>query len=214
MVDHCERSQGASETEGPNGFIAFEPGVDLVRAGFVGLLARAVRVSRLVAPVDRALVTLVGIDALTLLTAQLLAANTPTVRVLAHDDADLARCDRWGIRHRAIADAGLRHDQDVVVLGRTTEADMAWVAGLLRPRGRIVVTESAAEMTGLSPRTIADGELMISGVRGGSLHEAAAMLADRGGPDIDGLGFEVLRGGTPPNDRGSRFGRIEIYAPA
>ena len=54
---------------------------------------------------------------------------------------------------------------------------------------------------------------MVAGVRGGSLHEAAAMLADRTGPDVDGLGFEVQRG-TAPSDRGSKFGRIEIYTPA
>jgi len=212
MTDHCE--QPRADRIDPEDAIRLPSGTDPARAAFVYPLARALRITRFVAPDDRSLITLIGCDAHTLLAAQLIAAHSPKVRVLALHDADIERCDRWGIRHRSLADAGLRNDQDIVVLGRAdtshTQLPPDVLPGLLRPRGRLIFTESAGE-TPLTPASVVAGEFLVSGVRGGCLLEAAEMLASPRCPDFAGLQFEIRR--ESPAERPARFGSVLLTAP-
>jgi len=194
LIDHCEAPNRGGPIDGSSA-VRIDSSVDIEQAAFVGLVARASRIAQFAAAGPSTLITLLGSDACTLLTAQLLARVAPRVRVLATDDCDLERCDRWGIRHRGLADAGLRGDQDVVVIGGFGSPDVfATAAGLVRPRARIIVTE-ASEFDAAAARTIVSREVIVAGIKGGSLHDAAALMATGGGPDCEGLGFEVRSGG-------------------
>ena len=228
LIDHCERPL-KRERPGPghlgtdSGCTERVPTVEaevvplgalrIERAAWVGVVARAMRIAQFASASESTFITLLGSDACTLVAAQVLAIAAPRVRVLAEDDGALERCDRWGIRHRALGAAGLRGDQDVVIVGGCVAPDvLAMAAAHCRPRGRIVLTESFAGAGASVHSTVAGvvaRELVVAGVRGGSLRDAAAAMMGGRGPDTEGLGFEVFTGpGEGSLIGASRFGRV------
>lgn len=121
-----------------------------------------------------------GVDAL--LCAQVMVKLNASVRVLGSRPEKFTLCEKWGIKHRHNAEAGRRHDQDIVVDCTGTPAGLALAMQLVRPRGKIVLrgdgvpaSETARSDLDLSP--LVENEIELIGARCGNVVDAAARLA-------------------------------------
>lgn len=176
--------------------------VDDEIAVFANLIATALHTARRIAIEGKPYVTVLGESALALLTAQVLARRNASVRAIGADVERLALCERWGVKHRPLADIGRRRDQDVVVVcpgavrGAVAET-------LVRPRGSIVVLDPHAE---LDAEAAVRDELTILGTWGGSVVEAVSALA-RGEVDATGL----ASGRTTLDDAGPALERLRNH---
>lgn len=159
-------------------------GVDDDDAVMCHAVGRSLRAAHVAGADGRRFVTVVGDSAEAILTAQALARSSTTVRIVGDDPDRLARCERWGIKHRASADVGRRGDQDVVVESTGSATGLALALGLVRPRGLVVSTAAPREPHDLAPAH--EREVTLSFVRAGSITEALAALARR---QIDAAGL-------------------------
>lgn len=108
-------------------------------AVFAEPLAAAIHASRIVNLEGKAYVTVLGDNLSAMLCAQVMAKLNRSVRVLAESDRRFHLCEKWAVRHRTLADVGLRNDQDVVI-ECTGRPDMVALAmRLARPRGSIIL---------------------------------------------------------------------------
>lgn len=169
--------------------------VDDDAAAYASLLAEAFHATSLLHLEGKAFVTVIGDTPAGLLCAQLMARRNASVRLLGRDEARLAVCERWGVKHRPLEEAGRRGDQDVVVdaTGGVWGFDAA--IGMLRPRGQLLLLATptpavshGGAVSADSPTldAIAAKEITLIGARGGRLADALRALA-RDEADVVGL---------------------------
>ncbi len=153
-------------------------------------LSEALRLAGLVAVETKPYVTVVGDDAVALLCAQVLFARNAAVRVLGQAPERYTRCEKWGIKHRHVSDAGRLADQDVVLVVDPTDDALRVAAGLVRPGGRVVIGGGVTGATGVQPDdspslpvdAIIQREARVIGARGGKVIEALGALANSAVP--------------------------------
>ncbi|MFK7959944.1 MAG: alcohol dehydrogenase catalytic domain-containing protein [Phycisphaerales bacterium] len=150
-------------------------------AVFAPLLASALQVRRQVSIPGKPYVTVLGDGPLGLLAAQVLMPMNASVRVLGRYSEKLARCERWGIRHRHVDDVGRRGDQDIVVdcTGRSEGIELA--AQLVRPRGTVILKSLVGPGGRLVPGADLDplvmSEVSVVGSWFGPIGDALRLLA-------------------------------------
>lgn len=113
--------------------------IDDEAAVLATLVARALHAANLVHVESRLYVTILGDTALALLTAQALARLNKSVRLLGSRPERVALCERWGVKHRLIEEAGRRQDQEVVIDCTGAAANLRLAMQLVRPRGVILL---------------------------------------------------------------------------
>lgn len=151
--------------------------------------------------------------ALALLIARVLSLSNRSTRVLSSSPAALGVCERWGLKHRPVEDAGRRQDQDVVVVcapPRDAGAGVRTATQMVRPRGTVVLVsptlleplppgkpfpepedgEGQVRAPDLTPLMV--GEIQLVGCRDGpvaasALSEALGLLQPGGGVDVASL---------------------------
>jgi len=165
-------------------------------AVFAVPLAAAIHASRIVRLEGRTFITVLGDGLDALLCAQVMAKLNHTVRLLATREDRLAIAERWGVRRRPVGEAGLRHDQDVVIDCTADPAMVARAFGMVRPRGTVVLKQEplplplstpgpgAAPGPNLTPVIL--NELELVGASLGRVAEAVPELAS-GELDLTGL---------------------------
>jgi alcohol dehydrogenase len=127
-----------------------------------------------------------GVDAL--LCAQVMVKLNASVRVLGLRPEKFTLCEKWGIKHRHSAEAGRRHDQDIVVDCTATPAGLALALQLVRPRGKVVLCATASPPLGAASRAgtsdkpldlspLVENEIELLGARCGNPADAIARLA-------------------------------------
>lgn len=159
-------------------------------AVFAFAAGAAVHAARLAG--GRGLITVLGDGVMGLLCAQVLARQSPTTRLLGRNPERFSRCERWGIKHRHVGEAGMRHDQHVVVECTGTPEGLATALSFVRPRGRIVLKSAPGLVEGGAARAGTDlsaavlGEVELLGAGIGSIAEGLAAI-ERGIVDVHGL---------------------------
>ncbi|MFI4898599.1 MAG: alcohol dehydrogenase catalytic domain-containing protein [Phycisphaerales bacterium JB059] len=149
------------------------PAIDEESAAMSVVLSRALHLARMVATETKPYITILGDNAIALLAAQSLHAINASVRVLGTREARFMLCEKWGIKHRHLDDAGRRFDQDVVLVCERTPAMLDAAMGMIRPRGRVVLSgdpepaPGAAEDLGLDATRLVEQEIRVMGARGG-----------------------------------------------
>jgi threonine dehydrogenase-like Zn-dependent dehydrogenase len=146
------------------------------------LLAEAVHASRITRIEGKPFVTILGDGLVALLCAQVMTKMNASVRLLGENPARFGLCEKWGVKHRAITEAGLRQDQDIVIECTGTAAGLERAMGMVRPRGRIVLKHESVPTpgsigagTGPDLTPIIMNELEVVGARCGSPGEALAL---------------------------------------
>ena len=151
-------------------------------------VATALHAAQVIRVEGKAYVTVLGDDVVALLCAQVMKRLNASVRVLGQRADSLRVCERWGVKHRHVDEAGRRQDQDVVVVCETTRECLETAAGMVRPRGKVLIVGT----TGVGDAGEADltpliaNELEVMGVRGGSMVDAVAAMT-RGEVSVVGL---------------------------
>jgi len=162
----------------------------------------AVHTARLLRLDSKSYVTIIGESVESLLTAQVMARENHSVRLLARDPAHLDLCERWGVRRRHTDEAGRRHDQDVVLVSDATPESVDLALGLVRPRGTIVLRSAVLQRPGQAPqpfepttdepcpgldlRDAIDREITLIGARCGPVRVGLQTLT-QGTVDLGGL---------------------------
>jgi threonine dehydrogenase-like Zn-dependent dehydrogenase len=153
------------------------------QAVFTTLLAEALHASRITRIEGKPFVTILGDGPVALLCAQIMTTMNASVRLLGEHPSRFGLCEKWGVKHRAVHESGLRHDQDIVMETTGTAVGLERAMGMVRPRGRIVVKHEAIPTPGnpagangpdLTP--IVMNELEVVGARCGTPSEALALL--------------------------------------
>jgi threonine dehydrogenase-like Zn-dependent dehydrogenase len=153
--------------------------VDDDAALFALPLAAALHCAQHVHLEGKTYITVLGDDAVALLGAQVMAKRNASVRVVGDDVGRLELCEKWGVRHRPLADVGRRADQDVVIECTGSAERLRTAARLVRPRG-VIVCRGGAEVAGEHgppASAIVEHELTIHGSRGYPIAEALRLLA-------------------------------------
>ncbi|MEL7472028.1 MAG: alcohol dehydrogenase catalytic domain-containing protein [Planctomycetota bacterium] len=172
--------------------------IDDDAAIFAEALAAAVHVGRVVRVVGKPYVTVLGDGVEGLLAAQTLARQNASVRVLGRRPHKFGLAEKWGVKHRDVAEVGLRADQDVVVEATGTPDGLRQALGLVRPRGKVVLMGNALSAApagafgfhDLAP--VVAGELELIGARGGAIADGVAHLAE-GHTDVHSLITKRMR---------------------
>ncbi len=164
--------------------------VDDDRAVFAEPLAAALQAARQLTIEGKPYITVLGDGTLGLLMAQVMARLNASVRLVGRYSEKLARCERWGIKHRHVDDVGRRADQDIVVDCTGSPAGLDLAMKLVRPRGTIVLKTMHAPrpdaMAALDLSPMVMKEITLLGSRSGPVAEAVAMLG-RGDVDVVSL---------------------------
>lgn len=154
------------------------------QAVLTSLLAEAVHASRITRIEGKPFVTILGDSLVALLCAQVMTKMNASVRLLGEHPARFGLCEKWGVKHRAVSEAGLRQDQDIVIECTGTPAGLERAMGMVRPRGRIVLKHETVPTPGSSGHgpgadltPIVMNELEVVGARCGSPSEALALQA-------------------------------------
>lgn len=157
------------------------------------LLAVAVHAAQATRIEGRPYVTVLGDCPLALLLAQHMTRLNASVRVLGEHPARFTLCERWGIKHRHVMEAGRRHDQDVVIESTGLASMYEAAFGLLRPRGKLVALAGAsgsdddrgANGVKMLPGIEAEVEILgISDATGSGTLSTAAAILERGEVDV------------------------------
>ncbi len=204
LSTHCRelKLMGADRRDGALATFIAAPRTSIARipasldddhAAFAWLAACALQTAHQLTIEGAPYITVLGDGPLGLLTAQALAPLNASVRVIGQRPEHLERCERWGVKHRPLADIGRRSDQDIVVLC-TDDADGLSVAlSLVRARGTVLVKTTPA---GGGPgrddlARIVHDEIRVLGSRSGSMAEALRALERR---ELDVVGLIGRRG--------------------
>jgi threonine dehydrogenase-like Zn-dependent dehydrogenase len=157
-------------------------------------LAAAVHLAHLVRA-DAKYITILGDNLPALLAALTLSAHNRSARLLGSRPERLALCDRWGLKHRPLDEAGRRQDQDVVIDCTGAAAGLRLALQYVRPRGTIVITspggtfpstagvpsaaEPAADWAAPVDLSLAvTNEVHILGSRDGSISDGIAFMLE------------------------------------
>jgi threonine dehydrogenase-like Zn-dependent dehydrogenase len=148
--------------------------IDDDRAAFALAVAAAAHLPHLLRVEGKPYVTILGDSAAALLAAQVMVRVNASVRVLGSDPAKFTRCEKWGVKHRHMAEVGRRADQDIVVdcTGSPDGLDLA--LHLVRPRGKVVLT---APTPASSLASLVEHEIDLIGARGHNFPDALTLLA-------------------------------------
>lgn len=156
--------------------------VDDDRAVFAGALSAAAHVPQLLRVEGKPYVTVLGDSAEALLTAQVMARLNASVRLLGIDPTRFSLCEKWGIKHRHMAEVGRRADQDIVVDWTGSPDGLDLALHLARPRGKVVLGAACAAPC-VAMGSLVENEIELIGARGGSVADAVGYLA-RGEIDV------------------------------
>ena len=152
--------------------------IDDDQAVFTEPLAAACQIMRQLTIEGRPYITVLGDGRLGLLCAQVLSSLNATVRCLGKHTEKLQLCEKWGVKHRHVDEAGRRQDQDIVVDCTGSADGLTTAMQMVRPRGTIVLKTTVApggEAIDLSPLVI--HEINVIGSRCGPFSEALARLS-------------------------------------
>jgi len=114
-------------------------GVDDDHAVFAEPLAGALHAAKAFRVEGKPYITVLGDGKMGLLVVQAMARLNASVRLLGRHPEKFGLCERWGIKHRHIDEAGRRQDQDVVVDCTGTADGLATAMAMVRPRGKIIL---------------------------------------------------------------------------
>lgn len=157
------------------------------RAVFAVPLGAALHAASLAKLEGKVFVTVIGDSLEAVLAAQVMAQRNASVRLLGRRPQRLSVCEKWGVKHRHIDEAGRRADQDLVLSFSGNDVDLDVALRLARPRATVVVAERVA-WTGAQEALVPlrEGEMTLIGARGVRLAEAVSLLAG-GGIDVMAL---------------------------
>ncbi len=159
-------------------------------AVFAEPLASALHASQQVRIEGRPYVTVLGDGAIALLCAQVMSRMNASVRVLGSSPSRMALCERWGVKHRPLEEAGRRADQDLVIVCTQATRGLALALELVRPRGTVLLKSGLSAGAGLDVPVdltpIVTNEIEIVGSRCGRISEAITVL-QRGTVDVVSL---------------------------
>lgn len=158
-------------------------------AALAAPIAAALHLAQMIRFEGKPYITVLGDGLEGLLCAQVLSKLNASVRVLGKHEERMRWCERWGIKHRHVAEPGRRRDQDIVVDATGRGDGVRTALGFVRPRGTVLVlsppgggmARDAGDLSGAW-----HDEITLMGSRGGSLAEALAKL-ERGEVDVTGL---------------------------
>lgn len=166
------------------------------RAAFAHPIACAIHAAHMLRSDNKAFVTVLGDGLGALLAAQALARVNKSVRLLSNKRDRARLCERWGVRHRPVNEAGRRQDQDAVVDCTGTAAGLRLALQFVRPRGTILLQsplgmfphppgrplgEVAGEgdtLGGLDLSIASANEVQIVGCREGPIPDALTLMAE------------------------------------
>ncbi|MEM8738228.1 MAG: alcohol dehydrogenase catalytic domain-containing protein [Planctomycetota bacterium] len=155
--------------------------VDDDHAVFTEPLAAAFQVLRQLTVEGRPFITVLGDGRLGLLVAQVVNTLNATVRVVGKHEEKLRLCEKWGIKHRRLADVGLRQDQDIVIDCTGSPRGLETAMQMVRPRGTVVMKTTTAPpgpgepAVDLSPLVV--HEITLLGSRCGPIPDALEALS-------------------------------------
>jgi threonine dehydrogenase-like Zn-dependent dehydrogenase len=165
-------------------------------AAFAEPVAAALQVRQQLRIEGKPFITILGDGRLGLLVAQVLAGMNASVRVIGKHPGKLALCERWGIKHRLLADVGLRNDQDIVIDCTGSAEGMGTALSMVRPRGKIMLKTTVAPDASIRCQDllaqIVINEIEVLGSRCGPMNEAVIALT-RGEIDVVSLISKRLR---------------------
>ncbi|MHB1157940.1 MAG: MDR/zinc-dependent alcohol dehydrogenase-like family protein [Phycisphaerales bacterium] len=156
------------------------------QAVFVEPLAAACQLLQQLHVEGRPFITVLGDGRLGLLVAQVLTTLNATVRVVGKHPEKLARCEKWGIKHRLLADNTPHADQDIVVDCTGSASGLQLAMKMVRPRGKIVLKTTVADQAGVDLSPLVINEIELIGSRCGPFPHALSMLAE-GRVDVTSL---------------------------
>ena len=151
--------------------------VDNDRAVFTEPLAAACAILQQLRVEGRPRVSVLGDGRLGLLVAQVMALHNATVRVIGKHEAKLARCERWGIKHRLASEVTPRADQDIVIDCTGSSSGLQMGMAMVRPRGKLVLKTTVAEPTAVNLAPLVINEVQLIGSRCGPFPDALSLLA-------------------------------------
>jgi threonine dehydrogenase-like Zn-dependent dehydrogenase len=161
-------------------------GVHDDQAVFANAVAAAVHAARMLRIEGKPYVTVLGDGVMGLLCAQVMARLNASVRLLGTQPAKFMLCERWGIKHRHVAEVGRRQDQDVVVDCTGSPEGLELALQLVRPRGKVLLKAGPMPMMGLTSgdekhgadlSLAATNEIEIIGSGAGRIGEGMAAIA-------------------------------------
>ena len=167
-------------------------------AVFAGPMASAIHAAQRVPVEGKTFVTVLGDNTSALLCAQIMARRNASVRLLGNNPRRYELCEKWGIKHRAMTDAGLHDDQDIVFECTGDAGSILRALRMTRPRGTVVLKASPIP---LPPEERSDApsagsgeymapvilqELAVLGSRCGRIQDGLAALA-AGEADVSAL---------------------------
>jgi threonine dehydrogenase-like Zn-dependent dehydrogenase len=170
-------------------------------------LADALHTASQVRVEGKPFITVLGDNQMGLLCAQVMARLNASVRVVGTHERNLSLCEKWGVKHRPLNEVGRRADQDIVVDCTGTAEGLNDALRMVRPRGVVLLKARPAVNAPIDLGPVLEGELHLSGSRGGSVAEAVNRLA-KGDIDCASLisrrmklddGVNALRVATEPD---------------
>lgn len=201
-------------------------GLDDATAALALTVAAAAHTGAMFRAEGKPYITVLGDGLLALTAVQVLARLNASVRLLGMRAERFTLCERWGVRHRHVDEAGRRQDQDIVVDCTGEPAGLGAALGMVRPRGRVILARGpalppldgpAAQGVTLAPGSaravaldaLAANEVELVGSRDGSLREAltllragavhvSAMITARGGLSSAQRLLDEVRAGVHP----------------
>lgn len=150
--------------------------VDDDRAVFTEPLAAACQILQQVRIEKRPYITVLGDGRLGLLVAQVLGGQNASVRLIGKHAAKLGLCEKWGIKHRELADSVMRADQDIVVDCTGSASGLEVAMQMVRPRGKIVLKTTVAGQSAVDLSPLVIHEIDLIGSRCGPFGDALALL--------------------------------------
>lgn len=154
--------------------------LDDERAIFAYALGVALHAAGLVRLEAKPYVTIIGDGPVGLLAAQVMARRNTAVRLLGKTPERFTLCERWGVKHRALSEVGLRQDQDVVFDCTGTGAGFAAALHMIRPRGKLIIVGPPVAIASEERADwilAADSEIEVLGARSARLADALTLLA-------------------------------------
>lgn len=153
-------------------------------------LASAIHAARHARLDRKSYVTVVGDNLVALLSAQVMTRHNAAVRLLGEQPDRMEVCEKWGVRHRPLREAGRRADQDVVIECTGREPALRAALGLLKPRGTLILMTPPHAAAPFDLSAVIEHELEVVGSRGmdsaPAIAEALGVLAT-GGMALTGL---------------------------
>lgn len=131
--------------------------------------------------VGKPYISVIGDTTLALITAQIMSKLNASVRWMGWRPECVTVCEKWGLKHRLVDEAGKRADQDIVVDCSQALQGFELAMQLVRPRGKIVLkslTQPLLEQgSGVALTPIVMSEIEVIGSQHGSIRDAVKRMA-------------------------------------